>query len=536
MVSDNEPRYRLLDSSGAVVGTIYERADGSLALQEATSENEIVLRQDGDITAVGSVLRRLGHDEVDVPQTFDLVTDDFERASLGSDYVGDVSDAQIQSSVALEGSRSLEISLSSGDESHVGTNESYSPELGDRFEIFYRLTDNDDRPFVGLLSSNGGNEPRDGSAIRLEVNAADNRFELRQFTEAGGSASTSASIDLSPYVNETLRVEGELGLDREVTARLFDNTGNELASVSETLLPAMPESGGVTYVAFNQSTASTQYFDGPFIDRRVPQETRERQRGAAETSKLQTRGGVGAGPRILPENRAAAVMADQGVTADVSAGTEVSYGLQLNGDRVLKVRGEADGSGGIQNAGVDVNGVGYDYGYGLVEAFDSGDVTNNADGDNVISFNNLPSASGHYRLYIQQSTVREKVQLRVNGTLRGSGIYEQVLEDGTTQTGRDGVTVSDGGDVHTQDGYVDIFGSKTKSQIADGVSIIPSVHRYQHDQQGDSALAARRGNADTAIDASNGSLDSIELVFLGDERGDANASYALYRRAPNQLR
>jgi len=44
MVSDNEPRYRLLDSSGAVVGTIYEQTDGSLALQEATSENEIARR------------------------------------------------------------------------------------------------------------------------------------------------------------------------------------------------------------------------------------------------------------------------------------------------------------------------------------------------------------------------------------------------------------------------------------------------------------------------------------------------------------
>lgn len=49
MVSDSEPRYRLVDADGNVVGSIYAQADGTLAIQEGTSasDNEATLATDG---------------------------------------------------------------------------------------------------------------------------------------------------------------------------------------------------------------------------------------------------------------------------------------------------------------------------------------------------------------------------------------------------------------------------------------------------------------------------------------------------------
>ena len=53
MVSDTEPRYRLVDSNGNVVGSLYVEADGTLKLQEGTSgsDNEVSVATDGTFTA-----------------------------------------------------------------------------------------------------------------------------------------------------------------------------------------------------------------------------------------------------------------------------------------------------------------------------------------------------------------------------------------------------------------------------------------------------------------------------------------------------
>lgn len=40
MVNDQEPRYRLVDGNGNVVGTLFAEADGTLKLQEGTSGND----------------------------------------------------------------------------------------------------------------------------------------------------------------------------------------------------------------------------------------------------------------------------------------------------------------------------------------------------------------------------------------------------------------------------------------------------------------------------------------------------------------
>jgi len=53
MVNDTEPRYRLVDANGNVVGSLYAQGDGTLALQEGTSgsDNEITVATDGTFNA-----------------------------------------------------------------------------------------------------------------------------------------------------------------------------------------------------------------------------------------------------------------------------------------------------------------------------------------------------------------------------------------------------------------------------------------------------------------------------------------------------
>ena len=53
MVSDQEPRYRLVDANGNIVGSLYGKADGSIAIQETASgsDREVALAPDGTFSA-----------------------------------------------------------------------------------------------------------------------------------------------------------------------------------------------------------------------------------------------------------------------------------------------------------------------------------------------------------------------------------------------------------------------------------------------------------------------------------------------------
>ena len=53
MTSDQEPRYRLVDSDGNIVGSLYGKADGSVAIQETDSgsDREVTLAPDGTFSA-----------------------------------------------------------------------------------------------------------------------------------------------------------------------------------------------------------------------------------------------------------------------------------------------------------------------------------------------------------------------------------------------------------------------------------------------------------------------------------------------------
>lgn len=53
MTSDQEPRYRLVDADGNIVGSLYGKADGSVAIQETDSgaDREVALAPDGTFSA-----------------------------------------------------------------------------------------------------------------------------------------------------------------------------------------------------------------------------------------------------------------------------------------------------------------------------------------------------------------------------------------------------------------------------------------------------------------------------------------------------
>ena len=77
MVSDQEPRYRLVDSDGNIVGSLYGKADGSIAIQETDSgsDREVTLAPDGTFSAPSVETESLSTDELNnKPAT--ITTDD----------------------------------------------------------------------------------------------------------------------------------------------------------------------------------------------------------------------------------------------------------------------------------------------------------------------------------------------------------------------------------------------------------------------------------------------------------------------------
>lgn len=67
-------------------------------------------------------------------------------------------------------------------------------------------------------------------------------------------------------------------------------------------------------------------------------------------------GGLTFGTLFLDNDPTAQVHTNAGVTSIPAAGDEQSYVFQLNSENVLKVYAEADGSGGIQNKEVRIDG------------------------------------------------------------------------------------------------------------------------------------------------------------------------------------
>lgn len=327
------------DENSQIVGPVGEGAGSAPA---SLSGLQIDTTKDFD----GFSLTGLGHDEVDVPQTFDLVTDDFERASLGSDYVGDTQDAQIQSAVALEGSRSLEISRSSSGRSTIAYRVDEAPQFGDSFEHHVYLTGTDDRAVLSLFAARADDILFGGTGTIIRVGAEFDTLFIESSVNGTTQNSDVTNADVSNNLNETLTLSGEVSSDGVLSVELTNASGTELATVSHTIPDRIPESGAIKYSVRNRNTGGTVYHDGPFIKRRLGEETRERQRGSTETSKLQTRGGVGAGPPTATPNQRRRTVHRHPVTTDAQQGQRYVDAQTVGGSPVAYVEGRFDGNGG----------------------------------------------------------------------------------------------------------------------------------------------------------------------------------------------
>ena len=68
MVSDQEPRYRLVDSNGVIRGTLYGKPDGSVAIQETASgaDREVALAPDGTFSAPSVETESVSTDQLSI--------------------------------------------------------------------------------------------------------------------------------------------------------------------------------------------------------------------------------------------------------------------------------------------------------------------------------------------------------------------------------------------------------------------------------------------------------------------------------------
>ena len=84
MVSDQEPRYRLVDDEGNIVGSLYGKADGSVAIQETDSgsDREVALAPDGTFSAPSV--------ETESVSTENAVIDSFSRRDGSTEITGDI--------------------------------------------------------------------------------------------------------------------------------------------------------------------------------------------------------------------------------------------------------------------------------------------------------------------------------------------------------------------------------------------------------------------------------------------------------------
>jgi len=218
MVADNEPRYRLLDSTDAVVGSIYEQTDGSRALQEAMSENEIVLEDDGSV-------------RVNADTIFDGVVGEIPDSALGTVDAGTVNLGR-----GLENDGSGQVQL---DE-----DTSFTFTVSQDFN-------------AGLSISEGQSIRDDTGTSRVSVNAGDVGIS----TADVGSFSTKPLFSAGLAVNSGERITDESNIDRvEFRSRgtlLEDESGRGIFEASQAF--------GNKIRAFADSPFILQDSEGKFI-------------------------------------------------------------------------------------------------------------------------------------------------------------------------------------------------------------------------------------------------------------------------------
>ena len=87
MVSDQEPRYRLVDDEGNIVGSLYGKADGSVAIQETDSgsDREVALAPDGTFSAPSVETQLVSTEDLDIGDDWLVAVDSDDLESKLSD-------------------------------------------------------------------------------------------------------------------------------------------------------------------------------------------------------------------------------------------------------------------------------------------------------------------------------------------------------------------------------------------------------------------------------------------------------------------
>lgn len=296
----------------------------------------------------GATFTGVGHDDVDVPQVRELTVEDFERASLGDNYIN-FGKFEIQSSVAFAGSRALRYNASSRRGVNSNGGKAVYPQEGDRIVYYTYLTDADDVSRVRMFRSPG---------YEIAVDASSDALSTFTPADTGGDFSV---ISGSMPLNEWLRVEVDYGIEsgglRDVECRLFDSADNLLTTLTDETDAS--GGGGITFDGGNNAGKTTTiYWDALQVERREPEAAANTQKGRTQAgNNLTPTGGATTGPLEAPEGQhPERPVINVPVPSDMSAGDKVGYTFAVGEDRVATVEAEADGSGGTQNLSVNVNG------------------------------------------------------------------------------------------------------------------------------------------------------------------------------------
>ena len=86
MTSDQEPRYRLVDSNGVIRGTLYGKPDGSVAIQETDSgaDREVALAPDGTFSAPSVETESVSTEQASITDALDATGLDLDDESHNS--------------------------------------------------------------------------------------------------------------------------------------------------------------------------------------------------------------------------------------------------------------------------------------------------------------------------------------------------------------------------------------------------------------------------------------------------------------------
>lgn len=172
--------------------------------------------------------------------------DEFERANLGTDYVGDTADATVQSTTVLQGSSTLELAATAGSRVY---NESVTTRQGMTLH-YYTQCSTDTSPIFQFARQD------DNNLYQVVIDHANDRVAL-EVIDGGTNTTVVEDTTAGIPADERLDVTIDWGLNGAFTITVTDSTDTEVTSLYET-----DTSFAEGHLAFKSGDAnSTKYFD-----------------------------------------------------------------------------------------------------------------------------------------------------------------------------------------------------------------------------------------------------------------------------------